>query len=394
MQSILKANSHIHTPYSFSAFESVEQAVKLAREQNIAALGISDFNTYEGYKEFAGLCAKLGVYPLFNMELITLIRDDKDSAKRWNDGNPGIIYYCAKALDYPVTFSDTSQNKLKSLWEATQQRMREMIHKLNAHMADRGVNVSFDFESIRRQYAKNTVRERHLARAVYNAVMAQAEPASLFKTLFADKSFSHDTGDAMGMQNEIRARLIKAGKPCYVEEGDTGFMTPAQARELVLDGGGIPCYPIWVDDKAGLTEYENDPGRLATYIRDLGIHLVEFIPVRNTFDHLKNYVRTFVKAGFPIVFGTEHNTPRLIAMEPKARNETSFDEELYEIAYQGACVLAAHQEMRKQGRGGFVNRRGERIVAEKSLQDFVSVGDTAVRQHQRTHAAGLTSIAF
>ncbi len=70
-------NTHIHTPYSFSSFESISQAVSMAKQQNISVLGINDFNTTEGYDEFASACEQFGVYPLFNIELVSLNQEDR-----------------------------------------------------------------------------------------------------------------------------------------------------------------------------------------------------------------------------------------------------------------------------------------------------------------------------
>ena len=48
-----RVNAHIHLPPNFSAFESVEQAVNLAAEQGMAALGIGNYYDYEVYGDFA-----------------------------------------------------------------------------------------------------------------------------------------------------------------------------------------------------------------------------------------------------------------------------------------------------------------------------------------------------
>jgi hypothetical protein len=74
---IPKANGHIHTPWSFSAFNNVEQALKMAAEENIKALGINDFNTFDGYAEFDSLSRKYKVYPMFNVEFMGLMEDEQ-----------------------------------------------------------------------------------------------------------------------------------------------------------------------------------------------------------------------------------------------------------------------------------------------------------------------------
>jgi len=40
---IVDVNAHMHTPYSFSAFDSVTQALDMAAEEEVKVVGINDF---------------------------------------------------------------------------------------------------------------------------------------------------------------------------------------------------------------------------------------------------------------------------------------------------------------------------------------------------------------
>ena len=53
-----EANGHIHTPYSFSAFSSLDTVFKMAVEEKIAVLGINDFYVTDGYDAFHKGCLK------------------------------------------------------------------------------------------------------------------------------------------------------------------------------------------------------------------------------------------------------------------------------------------------------------------------------------------------
>src|ERR1051326_3325450 len=66
------ANAHIHLPPNFSAFDSVDQAVRLAAEERIGVLGISNYYDYSVYGEFVDLAGKAGVFPLFGLEIIAM----------------------------------------------------------------------------------------------------------------------------------------------------------------------------------------------------------------------------------------------------------------------------------------------------------------------------------
>ena len=58
----MKVNAHIHLPPNFSAFDSVEQALALASEQGIDALGASNYYDYSVYSEFADEALRRGIW--------------------------------------------------------------------------------------------------------------------------------------------------------------------------------------------------------------------------------------------------------------------------------------------------------------------------------------------
>ena len=94
-----RINAHIHLPPNFSAFETVEQAVDLARGQRIGALGASNYYDYEVYGDFGALALKSGIYPLFGLEIIAMSESLKLAGAKVNDpGNPGKIYICGKGI--------------------------------------------------------------------------------------------------------------------------------------------------------------------------------------------------------------------------------------------------------------------------------------------------------
>ncbi|MBD3322347.1 MAG: PHP domain-containing protein [Chitinivibrionales bacterium] len=379
------SNSHIHTPYSFSCFDSIEQAVSRARNEQVRILGISDFNTIEGHQEFSRQCEEKRVYPLYNIEFIAFSPEDKERGLRWNDPkNPGTVYFCGKALNNPSSFSKDSKNLLSALWKATQDHIWRVIEKTNEYLKEVNIPCSLDYSTIRTEYARNTVRERHVAKALYHAFARKwNDPSQLleqYRVLFRDNSFSGNPGNSTAMQNEIRSRLLKAGKPAFVEEKREAFLPLRDIRRMILDGGGIPCYPVLTDDSIGLTEYEQDVPLLIEHLRNLRVHAVEFIPARNSFEHLKSVVKHFHKEGFIVTFGTEHNTPEMVPLAPAARNRVPLDNKLMQIGYTGACILAAHQEQHKKGYPGFVDGKGKRLVSEKEMKSFAEIGEHAINE--------------
>jgi hypothetical protein len=117
LSKIVDVNAHLHTPYSFSAFESVEEAVRLAVEQHVSIVGINDFNTTAGYSSWAASCLKYKAFPLFNIEFIGLSKKHQQNNIRMNDpSNPGRIYICGKGLTYPFKL-EVAAGKFKGPFE-------------------------------------------------------------------------------------------------------------------------------------------------------------------------------------------------------------------------------------------------------------------------------------
>ena len=48
---IFSVNAHLHTPYSFSAFRDIPQALDMGVAENVAVMGINDFYSTDGYAE-------------------------------------------------------------------------------------------------------------------------------------------------------------------------------------------------------------------------------------------------------------------------------------------------------------------------------------------------------
>ena len=71
--------------------------------------------------------------------------------------------------------------------------------------------------------------------------------------------------------------------------------------------------------------------------------------------------------------GTEHNTPDLIGMEPACLNGKPVPEKMMAIFREGACVIAAHQQLHLNGQPGFTAACGE-----ERIQHLAKIGAAAV----------------
>ena len=381
-QSILDVNAHIHTPYSFSAFESIKEIFTMAKAENISVIGINDFFVTEGYEDFCTESLQHGIFPLFNIEFMGLLKEEQRLNIRINDpNNPGRCYFSGKGLDYPFHLQPSYLRMLETVIEESQQQVKTMILKTNDWFARIDITLRLDYEDIRIKCARNLVRERHIAKAIRIAVYEYAnneqERISLLQKIFGSKKPVSAITDISGIENEIRGNLLKAGGMAFVAEDKSAFMTLDDIIRLISDAGGIPCYPVLLDDKNGnFTEYEKDPDGLYSELAKRNIGCIEFIPGRNHADHLRKYVRYFNDKGFVILLGTEHNAPGMIPLTCSTRGKVQLDDYLREISYEGACVVAAHQYLRANKNTGFIDKQGLPLIDEKGK--LVKLGNAVI----------------
>jgi hypothetical protein len=377
-----EANGHIHTPYSFSAFTDLDSLFSMAKSENISLLGINDFYVTDGYYAFYDGCLENGIFPLFNIEFVGLMKDEQKEGVRINDpNNPGRIYFCGKGLDYPFHLSWWKNRELNKVKKETQNQLRAMVARLNSLISNANPSLKLPFEEIKKRYAHDLVRERHLAKAVRilasENYASEEEQLAFIESLYGGKKSKAGLSDPSSLENEIRSNLLKAGGAAFVEEDEHSFLDLRKIIKIIIEAGGIPSYPVLLDDPSGkCTEFENDPEKLFSTLMDYGIGCIELIPGRNDFSILKNFVEFFDRKGFVITFGTEHNTPEMIPLAVTARGRKPLDDPLKKIAWRGVSVIAAHQYLHSMKKPGYVGPDGLARFNEK--KDFESTGQLVI----------------
>jgi hypothetical protein len=377
-----EANGHIHTPYSFSAFSDMESIFSMAREEKIALLGINDFYVSDGYDAFHDGCIANKIFPLFNIEFIGLLKEEQKKGIRINDpNNPGRIYFTGKGLDYPFHAGWYQKRELKKVIKESQNQIKAMISKLNHLIQKDNPSLSLSYDTIRNRYAHELVRERHLAKAIRNlateSFTSPDDQLHFIETLYGGKKSKTGLSNPAALENEIRSNLLKSGGAAFVEEDEKSFLELKKIIKIIIAAGGIPCYPVLLDDPSGkCTEFESDNERLFASLNELGIECIELIPGRNDHSILRNFVEFFHDKGFIITFGTEHNTPEMIPLTVTTRGSIPLDDYLKRIAWEGACVIAAHQYLRADGRQGYVLPDGTHSNNQK--KELIKLGQLVI----------------
>jgi len=388
-----RVNTHIHLPPNFSAFESVEQAVDLAADQGIGALGVSNYYDYDVYGAFVRCARQQGIFPLFGTEIICMDDALRDAGIKINDpGNPGKFYFCGKGITRFDTMTPEAARLIEVVRRNDSTRMAKMVERMAHIFRDRGLEADIDEKAIvdmivrRHGSDRNTVylQERHVSQAFQEALFEKVRPEErierLSRVLGAKTKASHPE-DSVAMQNDIRSHLMKAGRPAFVEET---FVSFDNAYRLILELGGIPCYPTLADGASPICQFEQSPERLIAAIKERNIHVAEWIPVRNTVGVLREYVMKMREAGLAITAGTEHNTLDLVPLDPFCR-DGHIPDDLRAVFWEGACVAAGHQFLTLHGECGFVDGEGspnpDYASAEERIQAFAAIGAAVMQRY-------------
>jgi len=342
---IVDVNAHLHTPYSFSAFSDVPQALDMAAAEGVKVVGINDFYSLDGYVQWNDECAKRGLYPLFNLEFISLNVEDQKAGVRVNDpNNPGRTYLSGKGLNFPVTLSGTPAAQLAAVKAESNAQVERMCDKLNAHLRSKGADFQIDFKQVERELTRGSIRERHLAKALRIAIEKNVKEIEAFYELIFSSPLKSASDNTAAVENEIRSKLLKSGGAAFVPEDPKAFLPMETVCDIIRAGGGIPTYPFLGDYANGcFTDFEEDLQKCADILKKRGFTSVEFITTRNSTAVLESYAGYLEDEGFTVTLGSEHNTPAMEPVALRTRDAASLSQKLREINYRGACRVAAHQ---------------------------------------------------
>ncbi len=386
-----KVNGHVHLPPNFSAFQSVQQVLDLAADQDIGVLGASNYYDYRVYADFARLARGKAIFPLFGLEIICWIDDLARRGVKINDpGNPGKFYICGKGITKFSPMSPKAEQLVGVIRRNDSARMTKIVAKLAEIFEDGGVTTGLDEAAIVEMVVKRHgcpresvyLQERHICQAFQERlfeIVPVEQRVEVLTTLFGTAPKA-GPADAVKIQNEIRSHLLKAGKPGYVEET---FISFDDACTLIVELGGIPCYPTLADGANPICPFEEPVEALIEHLHKRNIGFAEFIPIRNCPAVLSEYVRTMRSAGLVVTAGTEHNTLDLLGIEPTCVKTEPVPDDVKEIFWEGACVAAAHQFLSLHGETGFETGCGQERIAS-----LAQLGATVIWQYQSHCKAG------
>jgi hypothetical protein len=354
-------NGHIHTSESFSVFRSPSEAVWQAAREGLAVLGINDHYTVAGHEEFRRACEMAGIAATFSLEAVAMDRDAAEAGLKLNDpDNPGRIYLCGKGVTRIPPESSPEMQSVARMRAALERRNREITGKVAKLFQDRLCVEGPTWENVVALTPRGNATERHVAYAVLLRLRElAAEPGkSLAEIITACCGVAPPAGgDDATLQIFLRAKLLKAGAPCYVPEDPDAFVSVADLRRIFLAFGSIPTYPVLGNP---VLAGEQNIEALLDRLEATGFYAVEVIPTRNTRERLGEIVFTAQRRWWPVFNGTEHNTPETRPLlDPFA-----LDPEFEPWFRQSTALLLGHQRLVARGEPGFVDLEGNPTISD------------------------------
>jgi hypothetical protein len=378
-------NLHLHTNESFSSFRSPTEAIWQAVREGIAVMGINDHYTLAGHDEFRRACELARLPATYSMEAVGMEAEAAAAGRLLNDpGNPGRVYLSAKGITRTPPESSDAMRTLSGMRAALERRNREMTAKA-AHVFHERLSADApSWEDVLSLTPRGNATERHISKAIMLRVKDMAasgagagdehEERKLFERLCGTAPPEDESPAAL--QNFVRAKLLKVGAPCFVEESADAFVSMARMRDVFLEFGAIPTYPVLGNP---VTDGEEDIDKLLDGLIELGWHAIEVIPFRNTRERLAEIVEGARRRWLPVFPGTEHNTP-----DPKPLlDQFSLDPDFEPAFADGAAVLLGHQAEVAAGRLSLVDKKGRPTIADprERFEHFRAAGAGVIEKH-------------
>lgn len=392
----LAFNTHLHVPPNFSAFTTVEDAVETAAREGVQVVGTSNFHDFGVYDRFASAARDRGLAPLFGLEFISVLEEEQRRGIKINDpANPGRAYICGKGIPAPTRPDEPARRFMDEAKASNEARTRQMVERMRELFAEAGLELDVTYGSIVSLVADRArvpedwvvLQERHVAlgfqMALFDALPAERR-SRLLATVYGDAPAA-DPGDAIATQGELRSRLMKAGRPAFVEETPVPF---TDALAFIRGLGAIAVYPTLADGVIPICGYEDPVEDLIERMGSHDIYGAELIPVRNTPAVVERYVKTWREAGIFVMVGTEHNTQERIPLEPTCLDGVPLSDEVRATTWEGTCIVAAHQHLKQRGEAGYVDETGQLNPGfpgpEPRLRYFAEMGEELLYEATRS----------
>lgn len=373
-----EVNLHTHTTYSYNpyGYTPAEYAWR-AHSYGMSAAGIVDFDVLDGVDEFHEAGAILDLRTIASIESRVFVPEFADKVIN-SPGEPGIAYHMGAGFvssDVPSVAADF----LRTMCERAEQRTRTLVEKVNRYLAPLKLDYELDVLTLTPQ---GNATERHVCEAYANKA-SHLFMGHILHAFWTGKlgALPADIDLPVGpkLQALIRAKTMKRGGVGYVNPEPSSFPLMADMNRFSLQCGAIPTL-AWLD---GTSDGEQDMERLIHVARASGVAAINIIPDRNftpgkadqKLQNLYDVCKLANTCGFPVIIGTEMNSPGNRFIDDFAAGELA---PLIDTFLRGAFIVYAHTALQRHGGLGYMSDWAIRHFAGQHARNdfFAEVGAT------------------
>ena len=310
-------NMHCHTFFSYNAYGySPSGLAWLGKKEGYKLMGIVDFDVLDGVDEWLEACDLVGLRGSAGIETRAFVPEFADYEIN-SPGEPGVTYHMGIGFTASAIPAEVA-GIAADLRERARRRNLGLLQRVNAYLDP--VTLDYEADVLPLTPAGNAT-ERHMVLAYVKAAQPLTDDPAAF---WADKldapkadivELMGESGDGPGLQNLIRAKLMKRGGVGYVQPGPDTFPTIEEFHQLITSCGALPC-AAWLD---GTTTGEQAMEELLELLIDKGVVALNIVPDRNwnfvdsvvrkqKVENLHQVVWLAQKLDLPINVGTEMNS--------------------------------------------------------------------------------------
>ena len=375
-------NLHVHTNESFSFFQNPTEAVWYAYVEGIEYFGINDHYTINGHEEFRCACRIASLKSTYSIEAIAMDEESLAGKRRYNDpNNPGRCYLVGKGVVRDLKPGSSGYRILSTMRHSLRERNENIVKKLNTYTKERGLDFDLHYDAVESLTPDGNSTERHVVQA-YCDRMAELYPdlnrrEDMFTKVLGNSFAAELLSDPAELQTIVRARLVKSGMPCYVEENRKAFTTIENLVNMYLEYGAIPIYPMMGNP---ITEEERDLYALFRKMEKYRLNALEIIDYRTEIDRAREIIDAASSEGFPVFIGTEHNTKSPLPLVSPVASYPDF----YDYLCRSAHFVMGHQRLMGLCNFGFVHEDGKPRFDDRSegFRFFEKIGEMVIADEQ------------
>jgi hypothetical protein len=311
-------NLHAHTFFSYNgAGYSPSHLVWRAHRQGWWALATVDFDVLDSVDETMQASEMVGLRASGGIETRVFAPELHDTETN-SPGEPGVMYLIGVGFTQAAP-PPAAAPVLADMRTRAQRRNREMIARINAHLAP--VSIDLDRDVAPMTPAGN-VTERHMLVAYDRAARAHYHSRAALVSFWADRlglspaAVEVFLGDAPFPHDAIRSKLMKRGGVGYAQPGPETFPSLPAVADAIVACGAIPTYGF-VD---GMSAGEARLDALLELMIAQGAGGLTIIPDRNwniqdpaekatKLAALHSAIALAERVDLPVLAGTEMNRP-------------------------------------------------------------------------------------